>query len=171
MSSNVWATVSGILGLELGNDFESIARFWIANKRHKLTNIISSAVLWSIWKLRNETCFQGAVWMGMKSILLKIVRMLRRWMVLFGQDVGLQVEEFAGQLEFKASSPPRIQWRTEEETSSSSELEQSAARRSVSTSAALDRSDRLNICNNMEALAVLSSLRPQAMLAGPPDTL
>jgi hypothetical protein len=88
VSSNVWKIVSGFLCLELGYDFESIGQFWIANKRHKLTNIISSAVLWFVWKLRNETCFQGAVWLGMRSILLKIVRMLRRWMVLFGQDVG-----------------------------------------------------------------------------------
>ena len=54
--------VSDLLGFSLGCDFESVARFWLANKRHGLTNVISAAVLWSMWKLRNEIYFQGTVW-------------------------------------------------------------------------------------------------------------
>jgi hypothetical protein len=49
--------VSDLLGFNLGCDFESVARFWLANKRHGLTNVISAAVLWSLWKLRNEIYF------------------------------------------------------------------------------------------------------------------
>jgi len=50
--------ISEILGLSIGHDFESVASFWLANKKHKVTNTISVAVLWSFWKFRNELCFQ-----------------------------------------------------------------------------------------------------------------
>jgi hypothetical protein len=43
----------------------------------------------------------------MKRILLRIVRMPRRWIALFKQDVGQQVDNFTRQLEIKASSPPQ----------------------------------------------------------------
>jgi hypothetical protein len=56
---NVWRIISDVLSVELGCNDESVARFWIANKKHLITNVISSVVLWSLWKLRNELCFQG----------------------------------------------------------------------------------------------------------------
>jgi hypothetical protein len=87
--------ISDLLGQILGKDFDLIARFCVVNKRHNTTNIISLAVLWSMWKLRNEIYFQGVSWIGMQKVLLRIVGLLRRWMALFKQDIGMQVEEFA----------------------------------------------------------------------------
>ena len=135
MVSNVWLIVSELLGQRLGTDSESIARFWVANKRHKVINIISLSVLWSVWKLRNEICFQGVKWTGMRKVLWQI-GMLRK------QDVEQQVEHFASQLEIKANSPPQLQWRMED-TSSLSELEPLDARRSVSVNVALVRLEEL----------------------------
>ena len=60
-----------------------------------LTNMVSLSVLWSIWKLWNEIFFKGARWTGMLKLLLKIVRMLRRWIPLFKQEMRTQVEDFA----------------------------------------------------------------------------
>jgi len=36
----IWNCISEILGIRIGQDFESVARFWLANKRHKVTNTI-----------------------------------------------------------------------------------------------------------------------------------
>jgi len=44
----IWECISELLNLSLGQDFESVARFWLDNKRHKVANVVSSAVLWSI---------------------------------------------------------------------------------------------------------------------------
>ena len=44
--------------MNIGSDYESVAKLWVANKKHVVTNVISSVVLWSLWKLRNEICFQ-----------------------------------------------------------------------------------------------------------------
>jgi len=70
-------------------------------KRHAVTNIISSAVLWAIWNVS---------WTGL-MVLLKIVGLLRRWMALFRQEIGAKVGEFASRLEVRACSPPQILWR------------------------------------------------------------
>ena len=37
MAINLWSMISELLGQILGKDFESIARFWVSNKRHKAT--------------------------------------------------------------------------------------------------------------------------------------
>jgi len=153
MVSNVWLIVSELLGQRLGTDSESIARFWVANKRHKVINIISLSVLWSVWKLRNEICFQGVKWTGMRKVIWQI-GMLRK------QDVEQQVEHFASQLEIKANSPPQLQWRMED-TSSLSELEPLDARRSVSVNVALVRleellSDSSNVGNLVSVIQTLA---------------
>ena len=53
----VWDAVSDWLNRRVGNDFESVASLWLSNKRHMVCNIISSVVMWVLWKLRNSLCF------------------------------------------------------------------------------------------------------------------
>jgi hypothetical protein len=53
----IWESISELLNFGLGQYFELVARFWLANKRYEVTNTDSSAVLWSIGKFRNELCF------------------------------------------------------------------------------------------------------------------
>jgi hypothetical protein len=48
IAKNTWMIVSDLLGFDLGSDFESVARFWLANKRPGLTNVISAVILWSL---------------------------------------------------------------------------------------------------------------------------
>jgi len=110
--------ISELLGLRIGHDFESVARFWLANKKHKVTNTISAVVLWSFWKLRNELCFQGHKWMGLKDVLFKIARMLRRWIPMMQQDSRVRIEEVIIQLERRASMSPQLMWYNQVESSS-----------------------------------------------------
>ena len=42
---NVWRIISEVLGVDIGSDYVSVAKFWIANKKHVITNVVSSAVL------------------------------------------------------------------------------------------------------------------------------
>ena len=89
VARNIWLIISELLNQDIGANFESIARFWVANKRHKFTNVVTSSVIWSLWKLRNEMCFQGVTWTGMKRVLLRTVRMARRWVPLLNPETGL----------------------------------------------------------------------------------
>jgi hypothetical protein len=51
--SVVWLEGFGI------TDFESMAKWWIRGKKFDSVNVIYAVVLWAIWKLRNNLCFQG----------------------------------------------------------------------------------------------------------------
>jgi hypothetical protein len=74
--------IAEISGKCLGADFESVARFWVADKKYKVLNVCSTAVLWAIWKLRNEFCFQGIRWEGVHISLRRTARMIRDWRLL-----------------------------------------------------------------------------------------
>jgi hypothetical protein len=66
--------------------------------------------MWSIWKLRNEICFQGVKWMGMQVLLFKCAQMLRSWKILHKPEVATQLETVAGELERRGSMPSAITW-------------------------------------------------------------
>jgi hypothetical protein len=51
-------------------------------KKYGIANMVTSAVCWSLWKLRNAMIFQEVVWVGMKSLWQRVVPMLRCWRVL-----------------------------------------------------------------------------------------
>jgi hypothetical protein len=55
-------------GVQRGENFESVVKLWICNKKFYIMNIVTSAVCWSIWKLRNSICFQDVAWLGMHMI-------------------------------------------------------------------------------------------------------
>jgi hypothetical protein len=35
VASKIWEEISGIFGVQVGSDFESVARWWISNKKKK----------------------------------------------------------------------------------------------------------------------------------------
>ena len=41
---SVWKLVAEVLGVNIGADYESVVKLWVANKKHVVTNVISSAV-------------------------------------------------------------------------------------------------------------------------------
>src|SRR3954469_6233403 len=54
VAKNIWKTVSSFLGKQIGNNFESVSKFWLSEKNNAPVNLISSAVIWSLWKQRNS---------------------------------------------------------------------------------------------------------------------
>ena len=55
---------------------------WLSNKYFLAHNIITSAALWSLWKLRNEFCFQNASWRDVRGVLMRIVSTAQNWLIL-----------------------------------------------------------------------------------------
>jgi hypothetical protein len=41
-----------------------------------------SAALWTIWKLRNEICFQNVGRKGMDILINKVARLAQNWLIL-----------------------------------------------------------------------------------------
>jgi hypothetical protein len=92
VAKNIWNVCSELFDKNIGTDFESVARWWLCDKNFKVLNICTTAVMWSIWKLRNEICFQGVKWMGMQVLLFKCAQMLRSWKILHKPEVATQLE-------------------------------------------------------------------------------
>jgi hypothetical protein len=46
VAKNVWEYISLWLNRSIGTDYESVASLWIANKKFRVCNIVSSAVIW-----------------------------------------------------------------------------------------------------------------------------
>jgi len=110
---SVWSLVAEVLGENIGADYESVAKLWVANKKHLVTNVISSAVLWSLWKLRNEICFQGVFWLGTKMVLIRIAKMLRGWFSMFKREIGVLLESRIVRMEELSRRPAQIEWKEE----------------------------------------------------------
>lgn len=54
----VWEFMSLLLGKTLGSGLEQIAHFWVGNRRNEVLNMTTAAVLWSLWKCRNNLFFR-----------------------------------------------------------------------------------------------------------------
>jgi hypothetical protein len=52
-----WDALSEMLKIQLGWDFESVAKLGMQNKKYKIANIVTSAMLWTLWKFRNDIVF------------------------------------------------------------------------------------------------------------------
>jgi hypothetical protein len=40
--------INDIFNLNLGHDLESVARFWVSNKKNSVKNMVSAATMWCI---------------------------------------------------------------------------------------------------------------------------
>ena len=69
VASVMWRHLSEIFDVNLGADYESVARWWLSNNRHAIMNMTCATLMWSIWKLRNDLCFQGKAWRSEKVLL------------------------------------------------------------------------------------------------------
>jgi hypothetical protein len=64
VARNLWEVVAEIVDRPLVTDFESMAKWWITHKSCNSDNVFYTAVVWSVWNLRNKLCFQGQCWKG-----------------------------------------------------------------------------------------------------------
>jgi hypothetical protein len=48
VAKQIWQTISQIFDVEVGNDYLSVAKFWLANKKHASLNSICVASLWCL---------------------------------------------------------------------------------------------------------------------------
>ena len=88
VARRTWLVIAEVLSLRGNWNFEFLATFWLAHKKHLNTNIVILAVLWCLWNFRNKLCFQGLTWTGEKAVLLGVTRTLRRWRPMYNQELG-----------------------------------------------------------------------------------
>jgi hypothetical protein len=54
VAKRAWELVSDALGVNVGSDYVSIAKLCLCNKKFGIVNMVSAALCWSLWKLRNS---------------------------------------------------------------------------------------------------------------------
>jgi hypothetical protein len=57
VARRAWMLISRSIGMQIGESYESIAKLLLCNKKFGITNMVTSVVCWSLWKLRNSICF------------------------------------------------------------------------------------------------------------------
>jgi hypothetical protein len=105
----VWLNVCGrwpeIRGV---HDFESMARIWLRGNKFDAVKVFNTAILWTIWKVRNELCFQGGSWSRIEVLFGRCSRLLRNWKMMSRVEEAAKLELWAQMLEEKGASPARL---------------------------------------------------------------
>ncbi|KAF8728657.1 hypothetical protein HU200_017928 [Digitaria exilis] len=108
----MWFCISQVIGINVGESFESIGSKWLSSKKFLAVNIISSAALWGLWKLRNDLCFQHAVWRDMNHLLARILNLAQNWIILCPQNKVEELKSYLAKISTTARSPGMLSWRT-----------------------------------------------------------
>jgi hypothetical protein len=72
-------------------------------------NVVTSALCWSLWKLRNSIIFQDVAWTGMKALWGRVVPMLRCWKILVPLKLEAGYESVMSSLEKVLRAPVVIE--------------------------------------------------------------
>jgi hypothetical protein len=105
-----WKEVSEIINFPVGSDFESIGKLWLSDKRFKTVNVLTSAALWILWKIRNEMCFQGLRWTGTGILLRRLTQTLLDCRLLHKEEDAKQLKRWARELERRSLLLSRLRW-------------------------------------------------------------
>jgi hypothetical protein len=98
-----------VIGFNVGLDYETTAKCWLCNTKYGAINMLSSALCWGIWKLRNSLCFQRVTWRSMKHLWMLVIPMLRCWRVLLPLKMMADFDAAIDKLEKVVSRPLRLE--------------------------------------------------------------
>lgn len=110
VAKNIWNTLNLFFGRNLGSDFISIASLWVAGKKLDVINSVIAAVLWALWKHRNSMIFYGSPWISLNQIWWLVLRLIRKWEVIFKDHMSAQVTEFCHHIRSMVLSPAQLTW-------------------------------------------------------------
>jgi hypothetical protein len=102
--------VNRAIRVNVGTNYESIAKLWLC-KKHDVTNMITAAVCWEIWKLRNSLCFQDVAWVNRRMVWWRVLVMLRSWRILVPLKMLDGFDAALSSLEMLVGAPEQIPWR------------------------------------------------------------
>ncbi|PNT74479.1 hypothetical protein BRADI_1g15345v3 [Brachypodium distachyon] len=107
----IWEFMSLLLGKNLGSSLEQIAHFWVGNRKNEVLNMATAAVLWSLWKCRNNIFFRSSAWSSMHVIWRMVLRHLRSWKHLCSNANQDVLAHMLRRLEDKSVEIPRLRLR------------------------------------------------------------
>jgi hypothetical protein len=115
VAKRAWEVISGVLGVKVGFNYESVANLWLCNKKYGICNIFTSALCWSLCKLRNGMCFQGVAWVNIRYLWYRVVPMIRSWRILVPLKLWAGFDSVLALLERMAAALETLPWRSAED--------------------------------------------------------
>jgi hypothetical protein len=88
-----------------------MVKWWIRNKKCNDVNVFYTAVVWSLWNLRNKSCFQEQCWEGMPKVMASCAKLLRSWSLVNDSYDAAKLAVWARALEARSVRPDRLQWK------------------------------------------------------------
>ena len=82
VAKNIWAIISETFAVNIGTSFESVARYWVSNSKNSALNSVCAAVMWNLWKFRNDLVFNGVLWINIKQVWRRILSSVQSWRLL-----------------------------------------------------------------------------------------
>lgn len=95
VAKNLWPLVKDYFKLPVGGSFESIARYWVSNKKNSALNTVCSAILWCLWKYRNSMIFINTKWISVIQVWRLVLRTIRHWAILSPELTKERVLDFS----------------------------------------------------------------------------
>lgn len=93
VSKLLWNDVHMIFDIMI-TDYLCIASKWLCESRYMQFNVVSSAILWSIWNNRNSIVFNRKFWLNMMQVWHLTLCYLRDWKVPFKDQEWALVDQF-----------------------------------------------------------------------------
>lgn len=110
VARKIWSDLEVKVGAKIGNNFLDIASCWLCNKKFLARNMLSTAIFWSIWKVRNMLYFQNAGWRNVKQIWQLARSLLESWRVLCPLKYLPELESYIAVLESLRSRPEELEF-------------------------------------------------------------
>jgi hypothetical protein len=107
---SAWEVVNEATGCRVGEDYESIVKLWLCNKKYGNVNMVVAAVCQCMWKLRSSLCFQGAAWVSRKVLWWRVLAMLRCWRIMVPLKILDGFDAVLASLERLVAAPEQISW-------------------------------------------------------------
>jgi hypothetical protein len=123
----MWTHVADITSLPAITDFATLGKYWVMGRKYAEFNVLSSVVIWTLWKTRNNLCFQGECWAKLEVLPIRCASMVRSWTLLSKPGETVNLERWTCELEERGRRHPQLPWRHERNSSSlGSEREEGA---------------------------------------------
>lgn len=110
VAKQVWKVISEVCDRTVGTSFESVGTFWLSNRRNGVLNIVSSAVIWNLWKLRNDLCFQRLRWRCMAMLLYRVAATVQRWEIICPENKKSSLRQKATRIRQEAAQVLWLRW-------------------------------------------------------------
>jgi hypothetical protein len=107
----VWTQISLFFNLQVGTSMLSVASRWVAGKKLDMLNFVSAAVLWALWKHRNNIVFNGVCWISLKQMWSLLLNTIRKWCLLFGEHMLERIDAFCVHIQTLLREPHLIRWK------------------------------------------------------------